>query len=59
MSYRIVQGRPVKGNVSTTVAPPEVTARADAPAVDDLACPVCGREYKTEGGLTRHMADKH
>lgn len=26
---------------------------------DVFTCPVCGKEYKTEEGLQRHIQDKH
>jgi len=31
--------------------------KADNP--DVFKCPVCGKEYKTEEGLERHIQDKH
>ena len=31
-----------------------------APAAPDVyTCPHCGKEYKTEDGLTKHIAEKH
>lgn len=30
---------------------------AEPPAV--FVCPVCGKEYKTEDGLQKHIAEKH
>lgn len=32
------------------------------PVKDDVTvfhCPVCGKEYKNQDALTRHIADKH
>jgi len=31
--------------------------KADNP--DVFKCPVCGKEYKTEEGLQKHIQDKH
>jgi hypothetical protein len=45
--------------VRSGLAPPEVTAKTDAPSTDLFMCPECGREYKTETGRDNHVADKH
>lgn len=26
---------------------------------EKCACPICGKEYKTQEGLDKHIADKH
>lgn len=26
---------------------------------EKYTCPICGKEYKTEEGLQKHIADKH
>lgn len=33
--------------------------KSPVPDTEKYICPVCGKEYKTEEGLQRHMQDKH
>lgn len=53
MAWKVVDGQPqrVAGpEVKAGLTPPEVTTE-----VDDLVCPHCGKEYKTERGLDNHL----
>ena len=74
MGWRIENGFPVRVGLSPQeieAQPEELLALhelSEAQArsrlsktqiTDELVCPECGREYKTESGLTRHISDKH
>lgn len=57
MPYVIQGGRPVRVEVTRTVGNhPEVTVDIE---LEVYACPECGKEYKTEYGLSNHLEDKH
>lgn len=34
-------------------------APSEEPAAEKFVCPHCGKEYKTEDGLEKHIKDKH
>ena len=53
MGWKIENGAMVR----VGPAPQEITVQPEI--TDELVCPECGREYKTESGLTRHISDKH
>ena len=55
MPWVIRNGVPVKSGLS----PQEVTVAEEFDAATELTCPECGREYKTEAGLDRHISTKH
>lgn len=44
----------VVGLVFKDAAPVKETA-----SEEKYTCPICGKEYKTEEGLQKHIADKH
>lgn len=50
MGWKIANGFPVQ-DVRVSLTPPEIPI--------DYACAVCGRVYKTETGLHKHITDKH
>ena len=58
MSPRIIQGgKPVQVTLTRTVGHhPEIVTEVE---FEVFACPKCEKVYKTEGGLERHLADKH
>ena len=34
-------------------------APSEEPAAEKVVCPHCGKEYKTQEGLDKHIKDKH
>lgn len=44
---------------AVTVPVDEAPAADTAPAQTGYVCPVCGKQYKTEKGLTEHIAKEH
>lgn len=44
----------IVGLVFQEAAPVKETA-----SEEKYTCPICGKEYKTEDGLQKHIADKH
>lgn len=57
MPYVIQGGRPMQVAVTRTVGHhPEVVTDVE---LEVFTCPECGKEYKTETGLTNHLEDKH
>lgn len=38
---------------------PEAAPIEESASGETYTCPVCGKEYKTEEGLQKHIADKH
>lgn len=54
MPWIIEDGKPVKIDVGISV--PEVTVTRE---FDELVCPECGKEYKTQTGLDNHLDSKH
>lgn len=63
MPWKIENGKPVRVSVRQSISEPEVSTghvlEAEAEAAGLLECPECGREYKTEDWLERHIEDKH
>lgn len=39
----------------TAVSEPDTTQASNEPSEGSLACPECGKEYKTERGLDNHL----
>lgn len=57
MPYVIQGGRPVKVEITRTVGHhPEIVTKIE---LDVFTCAECGKEYKTETGLTKHLDTKH
>ena len=38
---------------------PEAAPIEESASGEKYTCPVCGKEYKTEEGLEKHIKDKH
>ena len=37
----------------------KVVGKIFAPAAEKVTCPVCGKEYKSESALAKHIEEKH
>lgn len=54
-----VDGPVQVGEIDTRVTAPEVPASIHFEIPYEVACPECGKVYRTDSGLENHIASKH
>lgn len=56
------QGWAADGEVTTPphdASPEDKTSSGEVEDGEDFTCEICGKSYKTEAGLSKHMAKEH